>query len=69
MIGNWQKAHFISWFQELSAGICKFEISILENRVFFSKKNTAYWQGIKNINLGIGPSAHSMMVFRRGWNK
>jgi oxygen-independent coproporphyrinogen-3 oxidase len=43
-----------------------YEISNFGKPGFFSKNNTAYWQG--KPYLGIGPSAHSFDGIRRGWN-
>ncbi|MBT8237847.1 MAG: coproporphyrinogen III oxidase, partial [Croceitalea sp.] len=42
------------------------ETSNFGKRGYFSKNNTAYWQGQKY--LGIGPSAHSFDGKKRGWN-
>ena len=47
-------------------GYQNYEISNFEKEGYFSKNNTAYWQGKKY--LGIGPSAHSYNGIRRGWN-
>jgi len=47
-------------------GFINYEISNFGKEGFFSKNNTAYWQGKKY--LGIGPSAHSYDGKRRGWN-
>jgi len=43
-----------------------YEISNFGKKGFFSKNNTAYWQG--KPYLGIGPSAHSFDGRNRGWN-
>lgn len=43
-----------------------YEISNFGKEGFFSKNNTAYWQG--KPYLGIGPSAHSFDGKKRGWN-
>lgn len=43
-----------------------YEISNFGKEGYFSKNNSAYWQGKKY--LGIGPSAHSFDGIRRGWN-
>lgn len=43
-----------------------YEISNFGKEGFFSKNNTAYWQGKKYI--GIGPSAHSYNGVQRSWN-
>lgn len=47
-------------------GYVNYEISNFGKPGFFSKNNTAYWQG--KPYLGIGPSAHSFDGKRRGWN-
>ena len=47
-------------------GFVNYEISNFGKPNFFSKNNTAYWQG--KPYLGIGPSAHSFDGNRRGWN-
>ncbi len=49
-----------------TAGYSHYEISNFGKPGFFSKNNTAYWQG--KPYLGIGPSAHSFDGKRRGWN-
>lgn len=43
-----------------------YELSNFGKEGFFSKNNSAYWQGKSYI--GIGPSAHSFDGKRRGWN-
>ncbi len=43
-----------------------YEISNFGKESFFSKHNSAYWQGEKY--LGIGPSAHSYFGIQRSWN-
>ncbi|MBQ4820894.1 radical SAM family heme chaperone HemW [Aquimarina sp. MMG016] len=43
-----------------------YELSNFGKSGFFSKNNTAYWQGKKY--LGIGPSAHSYSGKQRSWN-
>ncbi|CAM1343975.1 radical SAM family heme chaperone HemW [Tenacibaculum amylolyticum] len=43
-----------------------YELSNFGKEGFFSKNNTAYWQGKKYI--GIGPSAHSFNGTERSWN-
>jgi len=47
-------------------GFVNYEISNFGKEGYFSKNNTAYWQGKKY--LGIGPSAHSFDGEKRGWN-
>ncbi len=47
-------------------GFINYEISNFGKQGFFSKNNTAYWQG--KTYLGIGPSAHSFDGKKRGWN-
>ncbi|MFH6602487.1 radical SAM family heme chaperone HemW [Maribacter algicola] len=47
-------------------GLINYEISNFGKEGFFSKNNSAYWQGKKY--LGIGPSAHSFDGARRSWN-
>jgi len=47
-------------------GYVNYELSNFGKPGFFSKNNTAYWQGKRY--LGIGPSAHSYDGTRRGWN-
>lgn len=61
------EAHFHILVQKLSAaGFVNYEISNFGKPGYFSRNNTAYWQGKKY--LGIGPSAHSYDGVRRGWN-
>ncbi len=48
------------------AGFVCYEISNFGKPNYFSKNNTAYWQGKKY--MGIGPSAHSYDGENRGWN-
>ncbi len=48
------------------AGYVCYEISNFGKPNYFSKNNTAYWQGKKY--MGIGPSAHSYDGKNRGWN-
>ncbi len=43
-----------------------YELSNFGKEGFFSRNNTAYWQGATYI--GIGPSAHSFNGSIRGWN-
>ena len=49
-----------------AAGFVHYEISNFGKEGFFSKNNSAYWQGKSYI--GIGPSAHSFDGNNRGWN-
>ncbi len=49
-----------------AAGYVHYETSNFGRPGFYSRNNTAYWQGKKY--LGIGPSAHSYDGKRRGWN-
>ena len=43
-----------------------YELSNFGKEGFFSRNNSAYWQGKHYI--GIGPSAHSFNGKQRGWN-
>ena len=43
-----------------------YELSNFGKEGFFSRNNSAYWQG--KTYLGIGPSAHSFNGEKRGWN-
>ncbi|MCK0160838.1 radical SAM family heme chaperone HemW [Allomuricauda sp. F6463D] len=47
-------------------GFVNYEISNFGKPGFFSKNNTAYWQG--KHYLGVGPSAHSFDGKHRSWN-
>ena len=49
-----------------ASGFVHYELSNFGKPNYFSKNNSAYWQG-KNY-LGIGPSAHSFNGNQRGWN-
>ncbi|QKX07540.1 radical SAM family heme chaperone HemW [Aquimarina sp. TRL1] len=49
-----------------TAGFINYEFSNFGKPGFFSKNNTAYWQG--KPYLGIGPSAHSFNGIQRSWN-
>jgi len=61
------ESHFHILVQKLAvAGFINYEISNFGKPGYFSRNNTAYWQGKKY--LGIGPSAHSYDGIRRGWN-
>ena len=48
------------------AGFIHYELSNFGKEGFFSKNNSAYWQGKSYI--GIGPSAHSFNGKKRSWN-
>ncbi|NNF85025.1 MAG: radical SAM family heme chaperone HemW [Winogradskyella sp.] len=48
------------------ADFVHYELSNFGKEGFFSKNNTAYWQG--KSYLGIGPSAHSFNGVQRSWN-
>jgi len=59
--------HFHILIEELAkANFVHYELSNFGKEGFFSKNNTAYWQGKKYI--GIGPSAHSFNGKERSWN-
>ena len=61
------QAHFNMLYDILiNEGYDCYEVSNFGKPGFYSKNNTAYWQGKKYI--GIGPSAHSYDGERRGWN-
>jgi len=47
-------------------GFIHYELSNFGKEGFFSRNNSAYWQGKSYI--GIGPSAHSFNREERGWN-
>ena len=49
-----------------AAGFVHYELSNFGKPNYFSKNNSAYWQG--KSYLGIGPSAHSFNGEARGWN-
>ncbi len=49
-----------------SSGFIHYELSNFGKPDYFSKNNSAYWQG--KPYLGIGPSAHSFNGNERGWN-
>ena len=49
-----------------ASGFVHYELSNFGKKGFFSKNNSAYWQG--KSYLGIGPSAHSFNGKQRGWN-
>lgn len=61
------QAHFNMLYDILiNEGYDCYEVSNFGKPGYYSKNNTAYWQGKKYI--GIGPSAHSYDGERRGWN-
>ncbi len=49
-----------------ASGFINYELSNFGKPQYFSKNNSAYWQG--KPYLGIGPSAHSFKGSTRGWN-
>jgi len=49
-----------------NAGFVHYEFSNFGKPGFFSRNNTAYWQG--DTYMGIGPSAHSFNGKQRSWN-
>lgn len=49
-----------------TSGFIHYELSNFGKPDYFSKNNSAYWQG--KSYLGIGPSAHSFNGLERGWN-
>lgn len=49
-----------------ASGFVHYELSNFGKEGFFSKNNSAYWQG--KTYLGIGPSAHSFNGKQRAWN-
>jgi oxygen-independent coproporphyrinogen-3 oxidase len=49
-----------------ASGFVHYELSNFGKDGYFSKNNSAYWQGKSYI--GIGPSAHSFNGTQRGWN-
>ncbi|WP_431133753.1 radical SAM family heme chaperone HemW [Psychroserpens mesophilus] len=49
-----------------ASGFVHYELSNFGKTGYFSKNNSAYWQG--KSYLGIGPSAHSFNGKERGWN-
>ncbi len=49
-----------------ASGFIHYELSNFGKEGWFSKNNSAYWQG--KSYLGIGPSAHSFNGTQRGWN-
>lgn len=61
-----QKHYTILTSTLANAGFDNYEISNFGKPGYYSKNNTAYWQGKQY--MGIGPSAHSFDGQRRGWN-
>lgn len=58
---------FYMLIEKLEAnGFVHYELSNFGKVDYFSKNNSAYWQG--KSYLGIGPSAHSFNGIERGWN-
>ena len=49
-----------------ASGFIHYELSNFGKEGYFSRNNSAYWQGKSYI--GIGPSAHSFNGTQRGWN-
>ena len=49
-----------------ASGFVHYELSNFGKEGYFSKNNSAYWQG--KLYIGIGPSAHSFNGKQRGWN-
>lgn len=61
------EAQFHILVEKLEAsGFIHYELSNFGKPNYFSKNNSAYWQG--KSYLGIGPSAHSFNGDQRGWN-
>ena len=59
--------HYLILLEEMEkAGFINYEFSNFGKEGYFSKNNTAYWQG--KPYLGIGPSAHSFNGKKRSWN-
>ncbi len=59
--------HFFTLIETLEEnGFVHYELSNFGKEGYFSKNNTAYWQG--KSYLGIGPSAHSYDGKNRSWN-
>lgn len=59
--------HFHTLIDTLTRkGFVHYELSNFGKKGYFSKNNTAYWQG--KSYLGIGPSAHSFNGKTRSWN-
>lgn len=61
------QAQFLILLEKLNdADFIHYELSNFGKAGFFSKNNSAYWQG--KSYLGIGPSAHSFNGKQRSWN-
>ena len=61
------KDHYLILLEHMNnAGFINYEFSNFSKQGYFSKNNTAYWQG--KSYLGIGPSAHSFNGTIRSWN-
>ncbi len=59
--------HFFKLVDMLeNAGFIHYELSNFGTPGYFSRNNSAYWQGKKY--MGIGPSAHSFDGIHRSWN-
>lgn len=64
---NLAQKHFEILVESLeNEGFKHYELSNFGKPGYFSKNNTAYWQGKRY--LGIGPSAHSYNGKQRSWN-
>ena len=67
MDDNLAQEQFHILIEKLEAnGFVHYELSNFGKPDYFSKNNSAYWQG--KSYLGIGPSAHSFNGNERGWN-
>ncbi len=61
------KEHYLLLLETMEAsGVINYEFSNFGKEGYFSKNNTAYWNG--KSYLGIGPSAHSFNGTTRSWN-
>ena len=61
------KEQYLILVEKMNAvGYINYEFSNFGKEGYFSKNNTAYWQG--KPYLGIGPSAHSFNGKQRSWN-
>lgn len=59
--------HYLLLLESMEkSGFVNYEFSNFGKEGYFSKNNTAYWQG--KPYLGIGPSAHSFDGITRSWN-